>query len=158
MTHAQQVITAVKQGDACCAEKECTRKLKGSQIGLTWPLCGTTHKSFGSTTEPHKCDPHTQQPSRSSPDALMNKATNAMLPCKDNATMGANHDDSDPKLDNLAQPKSCKQRHDDTACFMSCIWSMRARRLPQKWSRANLIFLGCPTKQGWVAQLMHRLG
>jgi hypothetical protein len=32
--HAQQAITAFKQGEACWDQEECARKLKGSQIGL----------------------------------------------------------------------------------------------------------------------------
>jgi hypothetical protein len=63
-----------------------------------------------------------QQPSRSSPGALVNKATIMILPCEDKMTVGANQDDSDPKSDMLTQPSPAKKRRHNDAVHLCHIF------------------------------------
>ena len=56
---------------------------------------------------------------------LANKATIAILPREDKATMGANQDDSDPKSDMLAQLSPTKKRRHIDAAHMCHVFEAR---------------------------------
>ena len=107
--NTQQVITVIKQWEACWDWEGVHKK---SKRVTNWPkqsLCGLAHKSFGCLTRPYKCDWCTQQHLRSSPGALANKVTYAILHRQDKGTVWSKPAWLHPKkIYKLAQPKSNK--------------------------------------------------